>query len=613
MNVLGLSAFYHDSAAALVVDGEIASASQEERFSRLKHDNRFPENAINFALQYSGISVDDLDLVVFYEHPEKKFNRILSSTVQNFPSGFKHLLRTCERWVRNKSGIVSEIQEYFYRMSPEVDWQSKIYFSDHHLSHAASAFYPSPFPEASVLTIDGVGEWTTTAIYRGDGNELTAVYEIQYPQSLGLLYSAFTQYLGFKVNSGEYKVMGLAPYGEPKYANLIKDYLIEIKMDGSFKLNMKYFDFHVHDGMVNDQFLKLFGQPIRKPESPLLKFHTDVASSIQRVTNEIMLKLAHFAKKIVGSKNLCIAGGVGLNCVANGYILREKVFDNVYIQPSAGDSGGALGAALLGAKQCGELKRSHLKEYGSDGMKGTYLGPKFSHGEIKETLINLGARLQYYNDEDAFLDKIAKYIAENKVVGWFQGRMEFGPRALGARSILGNPMSSEMQSLMNLKIKYREGFRPFAPSVLLEDCQDYFELDVESPYMLLVATTRDKIRLAVEENSGLSINERLKQTRTTIPAVTHVDYSARIQTVDGKYNNKYFRLLKKFKELTGCSVLVNTSFNVRGEPIVCTPEDAYKCFMGTEMDVLAIDNFILLKEEQPEILRKDYKGTYGLD
>lgn len=613
MNVLGLSAFYHDSATALVVDGEIVSASQEERFSRLKHDNRFPENAINFVLQYSGISINDLDLVVFYEHPEKKFNRILSNTVQSFPRGLKHFLRTCTMWVRNKSGIVSEIQEYFYRKSPEVDWQSKIYFSDHHLSHAASAFYPSPFPEAAVLTIDGVGEWTTTAIYRGDGNELTAVYEIQYPQSLGLLYSAFTQYLGFKVNSGEYKVMGLAPYGEPKYVNLIKGHLIEIKTDGSFRLNMKYFDFNVHNRMINDQFEKLFGQPIRKPESPLHKFHTDVASSIQQVTNEIMLKLAYFAKEVVGSRNLCIAGGVGLNCVANGCILREKVFDNIWIQPSAGDAGGALGAALLGAKHCGELKRFHLSECGSDGMKGAYLGPEFSHNEIEETLINLGARLRYYNDENAFLDEIAKYIAENKVVGWFQGRMEFGPRALGARSILGNPMSSEMQSLMNLKIKYREGFRPFAPSVLLEDCQDYFELGVESPYMLLVATTRDKIRLAVEENNGLGINERLKQARTTLPAVTHVDYSARIQTVDGKYNNKYFRLLKKFKELTGCSVLVNTSFNVRGEPIVCTPEDAYRCFMGTEMDVLAIDNFILLKEEQPEILRKDYKGTYGLD
>lgn len=611
MRILGVSAFYHDSAAAVVEDGEIIAAAQEERFSRKKHDSRFPRHAIDYCLAAARAAPQDIDFVAFYDKPFVKFERLLETYIAFAPRGFQSFKMALPLWLREKlfqkSLLLKEMKAY----SADVDWSKRLLFAEHHFSHAASAFYPSPFNDAVVLTMDGVGEWATTSVAFGDDNQLTMQRELRFPHSLGLLYSAFTYYAGFKVNSGEYKLMGLAPYGEPKYVDLIFDRLIDLKQDGTFRLDQSYFDYCTGLRMTNAKFDQLFGGPARKPEELLTQRHMDIAASIQSVTEEIVLRLTRALARETGARNLCLAGGVALNCVANGKLLRDGRFDQIWIQPAAGDAGGALGAAL--AAYYSHKKNPRSLNGGGDAMSGSYLGPSFSQTEIERRLKSVGAKFETMAESDV-IEATAQDLANEKAVGWFQGRMEFGPRALGGRSILGDPRSDTMQKTLNLKIKYRESFRPFAPSVLREDVADWFELDGDSPYMLLVADVAEKHRRAMTaEQQALFGVDKLNVPRSSIPAVTHVDYSARIQTVHQETNPRYYALLSAFKRMTGCPVLVNTSFNVRGEPIVCTPEDAFGCFMGTEMDTLAIGDCYLRKENQDASLKHDYKEQFELD
>ena len=612
MKILGISAYYHDAAACLVVDGEIIAAAQEERFTRKKHDLNFPVNAIAYCLTYAKIKSKDIDYVVFYDKPFLKFERLLETYLAYAPRGFKSFATSMPIWLKDKlfqkSVITSALKDLWGK---DGKWEEKLLFSEHHLSHAASAFFPSPFERAAVLTMDGVGEYTTTSLAVGKGHELSVYKEIHFPHSVGLLYSAMTYYTGFKVNSGEYKVMGLAPYGEPKYAKLIKDHLIDIREDGSFALDMSYFDYCTGLTMTNEKFDALFGGPPRKQESTLTQREMDLAASVQIVVEEVVLKLAKGVARTTGEKNLCLAGGVALNCVANGKLLREKVFDRLWIQPAAGDAGGALGAAL-GAYHI-MLNQPRNVSSDIDAMKGSYLGPEFSQQDIIERLTRYGATFQTLT-EDKVVEQTARALANGKAVGWMNGRMEFGPRALGGRSIIADPRSPIMQKLLNLKVKYRESFRPFAPSVLREDVSQWFEIDDDSPYMLLVADVVKHKRLEMTaEDQALFGIDKLNVPRSEIPSVTHVDYSARVQTVHKETNSRYHALIKRFKELTGCPVIVNTSFNVRGEPIVCTPEDAFKCFMGTELDVLVVGNAFFDKSKQIEVLKSDYKADYDLD
>ena len=609
-SILGISAFYHDSAACIVQDGEIIAAAQEERFTRKKHDPNYPKNAINFVLNYSNLKLSEVDQIVFFEKPFLKFERLLETYVAFAPKGFVSFSKAMPLWIKEKlfqkNLLFNKLKEHDENFKSDEN----IYFSDHHLSHAASAFFPSPFEEAVVLTADGVGEWATTTVAVGKGNDLEVKKEIQFPHSLGLLYSAFTYYTGFKVNSGEYKLMGLAPYGSPIYQDKIKK-LIDVKDDGTFRLNQKYFNYATGLTMTNDKFHKLFGQEPRDPKKDqITQFHMDIASSIQHVTEEIMIKLAKGIRNEYGIKNLCLAGGVALNCVANGKILKEKIFDNVWIQPAAGDAGGSLGAALaLWHIEQGNIRKINK----NDSMKGSYLGCEFNQQQIEKELNSLGANFQTFEYE-SLIEKTAEFLANEKAIGWFQGRMEFGPRALGARSILGDPRSDKMQKNLNLKVKYRESFRPFAPSILREDLSKWFDLDVDSPYMLLVSdiNAEKKIEMTEQQKQLFGI-DKLNIKRSEIPAVTHVDYSARIQTVTKNTNKSYFDLITKFKEKTGCPVIVNTSFNVRGEPIVNTPTDAFNCFMGTELDYLVIGNCILNKNDQDPSLKKDYTKEFELD
>ena len=611
MNILGISAYYHDSAACLVVDGKIIAAAQEERFTRKKHDENFPVNAINYCLTEAGLSAQQIDYVVFYDKPFLKFERLFETYLAFAPKGFKSFATSLPVWVKDKlfqkSVILDALKDH---LDKTTDWSNKLLFSEHHLSHAASAFFPSPFEEAAVLTMDGVGEWATTSLAVGKGNTLNVTNEIHFPHSLGLLYSAMTYYTGFKVNSGEYKVMGLAPYGEPKYANLIKDHLIDIKEDGSFHLDMSYFNYCTGLTMTSDRFNDLFGAPPRKSESILGQREMDLAASIQAVTEEVVIKLAKGIKKSTGLNNLCLAGGVALNCVANGKLLRENVFDKIWIQPASGDAGGAVGAALAAYYLMLAQPRKVDKK---DSMQGSYLGPEFGQAEIEQRLSQAGAKFDVVSDTQ-LIEQTAQALADGLAVGWHQGRMEFGPRSLGARSIIADARSPTVQKQLNLKVKYRESFRPFAPSILREDVADWFEINTDSPYMLLVADVKKEKQLAMTEaQKQLFGIEKLNVPRSAIPAVTHVDYSARIQTVSKDTNPKYHALISKFKEITGCPVLVNTSFNVRGEPIVCSPEDAFNCLMGTDIDFLVVGNCILRKEQQNQALIKDYKNAYELD
>ena len=612
MNILGISAYYHDSAACLLKNGEIIAAAQEERFTRKKHDSNFPTHAINYCLKEAQIVASEIDNVVFYEKPFVKFERLLETYLAFAPRGFLSFIKAMPLWVKyklfQKSLIIKELQN---TLSPKVNWKDRLLFSEHHLSHAASAFYPSPFKRAAVLTLDGVGEWTTTSLAVGKDRDLTVIKEIHFPHSLGLLYSAFTYYTGFKVNSGEYKVMGLAPYGKPKYAKLIKEKLIMIASDGSFKMDMSYFNFATGLTMTNNKFNKLFGGPPRLPETKLTQRDMDLAASIQKVTEDIILRIAKNIAKETGERNLCLAGGVALNCVANGILLREKIFENIWIQPAAGDAGGALGAALTvwHMNQNGER---NLKK-NPDSMKGSYLGPEFSDSEIKNQLKSCGAIFKKFKKDD-LIDRVVSALVKKKAVGWMQGRMEFGPRALGARSIIADPRHSEMQKQLNLKVKYRESFRPFAPSVLSEHVSEWFELDENSPYMLIVAgVKKQKLRKMTTREENLFGIEKLNIKRSSIPAITHVDYSARIQTVHKNLNPFFHALISGFKEKTGCPLIINTSFNIRGEPIVCSPKDAFKCFMGTNLDLLAIGTYLLFKEDQHEYLKENYRDKYTLD
>ncbi len=611
MRILGISAFYHDSAAALIADGRIVAAAQEERFTRKKHDERFPSSAIDYCLGEGRVRLSDIDHVVFYDKPFIKFERLLETYLAFAPRGFASFRRAIPLWIKEKLFQKSLIKAQFKEHAPDYDWDKKLLFAEHHQSHAASAFFPSPFEEAAILTMDGVGEWATTSQGVGRGNTMTMTKEIHFPHSLGLLYSAFTYYTGFKVNSGEYKVMGLAPYGEPRFAQAILDHLIDLKPDGTFRLDLSYFDYCTGLKMTNDRFDALFGGPARRPEDRLTQREMDLAASVQAVTEEVVLRLARAAAVETGLRNLCLAGGVALNCVANGKILRDGCFERIWIQPAAGDAGGALGAALAAYYQfAGQPRRVDST---ADSMNGAYLGPEPSQGEIEKSLSAAGARFEVM-DEPQLIGAAADALAEGKAVGWYQGRMEFGPRALGARSILGDARSPGMQSLLNLKVKYRESFRPFAPSVLREDVAEWFELDADSPYMLLVAGVRGKHRRAMsEEEKKLFGIAKLNVPRSEIPAVTHVDYSARVQTVHRETHKRYHALLSAFKARTGCPVIVNTSFNVRGEPLVCSPEDAFRCFMGTEIEVLAIGNCFLRKERQDPSLKVSYEGTFELD
>jgi carbamoyltransferase len=610
--ILGISAYYHDSAAALLSKGEILAAVQEERFSRKKHDARFPQHAIRYCLTEADVRLLDLDQIVFYDKPLVKFERLLETYLSYAPNGFRSFLAAMPVWLKEKLYLKSTLRRELAALAGCKEAElPPLFFNEHHRSHAASAFYPSPFEKAAVMCLDGVGEWATTSIWRGEGNHLEPVWEIDFPHSLGLLYSAFTYYTGFKVNSGEYKLMGLAPYGEPKYVDLILDHLLDLKDDGTFRLDMRYFNYATGLTMTNERFAKLFGGPARKAESEVTQREMDIARSIQEITEEIVLRLARTVHRELGYDYLCLAGGVALNCVANGRILREGPFKDIWIQPAAGDAGGALGAALTTWHDYHDAPR---QVNGNDSMAGSYLGPRYSEGDIRDQLDALGAKYQILNDEQ-LMPRLAEILADEHVVGWFQGRMEFGPRALGGRSIIGDPRSPKMQSVMNLKIKYRESFRPFAPSVLRGEVANYFELDHDSPYMLLVAPVKKELRKEMtDEEHRLFGIEKLHVPRSTIPAVTHVDYSARVQTVDEHTNPRYFQLLKAFQAATGCAVLVNTSFNVRGEPIVCTPEDAYRCFMRTEMDYLVVENFLLAKTDQPEWEKDDsWKEEFELD
>lgn len=587
--ILGISAFYHDSAACLLRNGEILAAAQEERFSRKKHDHRFPALAIEYCLSEAEISTEDLTHVAFYDKPWLKFERLLETYLMVAPAGLPSFIKSMPLWLKEKLWMGETIKK-------EIGFSDELFFPEHHQSHAASAFFPSPFERAAILTIDGVGEWATATWGTGSDNKIDLQFELRFPHSLGLLYSAFTYYTGFRVNSGEYKIMGLAPYGEPRYVQAILDNLIDLKDDGSFRMNMKYFNYCQGLTMTSSAFHDLFGGPPRKPESKISQREMDLARSIQAVSEEVILRMARHVRKETSEKNLCLAGGVALNCVANGRILEERIFENIWIQPAAGDAGGALGAVMFVWHQVLENSRTPS----AAAQKGSYLGPAFRSETISHWLNRDSIPYNRVNDEKERYSLLADLLASGKVIGWFNGRMEFGPRALGGRSIVGDARNSEMQTKMNLKIKYRESFRPFAPSVLAEDASDYFELDVESPYMLLVAPVREDRKVALAEaDQELFGIEKLKVRRSDIPAVTHVDYSARVQTVDGKFNKAFYDLLSTFKEKTGSAVLINTSFNVRGEPIVCTPEDAFNCFMNTEMDVLVLEDLVLYKEEQP--------------
>jgi carbamoyltransferase len=609
MRILGISAFYHDSAAAVIEDGRIVAAAQEERFTRKKHDASFPHNAIAYCLEATGAKLADIDHVAFYDKPFLKFERLLETYIALAPQGFRSFQMAIPLWLKEKLFQKSLLRKQL-RAFDEDFASERLLFTEHHLSHAASAFFPSPFEKAVVLTMDGVGEWATTSAATGEGNRLDIFQEIHFPHSLGLLYSAATYYTGFKVNSGEYKVMGLAPYGEPKYAQRILDHLIDLKPDGSFRLDMSYFDYCTGLTMTNERFAKLFGQPVRSPDQLLTPFHMDVAASIQAVLEEAVLRLTRALAQRSGARNLCLAGGVALNCVANGKVLRDGKFDQIWIQPAAGDAGGAVGAALAAYHQFKGEKRTVIP---TDAMSGAFLGPEFAQGDIERRLTAAGALFEVL-DEDAMIETTAKALADQLAIGWFQGRMEFGPRSLGARSILGDPRSASMQKNLNLKVKYRESFRPFAPAVLREDVADWFELDSDSPYMLIVADVNDARRrsMTTEEQALFGI-DKLNVARSDIPAVTHVDYSARVQTVSRDTNPRFHQLLTRFKALTGCAVLVNTSFNVRGEPIVCTPEDAFRCFMGNELDMLVVGNCVLRKGEQNPELRQDYSAAFELD
>jgi carbamoyltransferase len=609
MRILGISAFYHDSAAALVEDGRVVAAAQEERFTRKKHDASFPSNAISYCLEVAGASLTDIDHTAFYDKPFLKFERLLETYIALAPHGFRSFQMAIPLWLKEKLFQKNLLRKKLREFDEDFD-PGKLLFTEHHLSHAASAFFPSPFEKAAVLTMDGVGEWATTSAAIGEGNALEIFQEIHFPHSLGLLYSAATYYTGFKVNSGEYKVMGLAPYGEPKYAKLMLDNLVDLKPDGSFRLDMSYFDYCTGLTMTNERFEKLFGAPVRGPDQLLTPFHMDVAASIQAVLEEAVLRLTRSLAGRTGARNLCLAGGVALNCVANGKVLRDGKFENIWIQPAAGDAGGAVGAALAAYHQFKGQPRSIAV---GDGMAGAFLGPAFSQAEIERRLSAAGAHFSILS-EDEMIAQTAKALSDQLAVGWFQGRMEFGPRSLGARSILGDPRSPAMQKNLNLKVKYRESFRPFAPAVLREDVAAWFELDSDSPYMLIVADVReDKRRAMSAEEQALFGIDKLNIARSEIPAVTHVDYSARIQTVNAVTNPLFHRLLTQFKALTGCPVVVNTSFNVRGEPIVCTPQDAFRCFMGNELDLLVVGNCVLWKPEQNPALKQDYSSAFELD
>ena len=613
MYILGFSAYYHDSAACLVRNGEIIAAAQEERFTRKKHDSAFPNHAIDYCLKEAGIVSHQVDYIVFYDKPFLKFERLLETYLAFAPKGLRSFITSMPVWLKDKlfqKRVITDALKDLW--GKDIHWEGRLLFSEHHLSHAASAFFPSPFESAAVLTMDGVGEWTTTSLAIGQGNKLEVVKEIHFPHSLGLLYSAMTYYTGFKVNSGEYKVMGLAPYGKPVYVDLIKKHLIDIKEDGSFALDMSYFNYCTGLTMTSKKFDDVFGGPPRQPESELTQREMDLAASVQAVTEEVVTKLAKGIAKSTGKKNLCLAGGVALNCVANGKILREKIFENIWIQPAAGDAGGAVGAAL-GAYYIMLNQPRVIDKNFLDGMKGSYLGPEFNQDQIEKELTQCGAMYTSYSSEEV-VAKTAQALADGKAIGWMNGRMEFGPRSLGGRSILADPRSLLMQKQLNLKVKYRESFRPFAPSVLREDVSEWFDLDTDSPYMLLVAdVSKSKQRTMTPEEEALFGIKKLNVLRSSIPSVTHVDYSARVQTVHEQSNPHYWRLLHSFKELTGCPILVNTSFNVRGEPIVCSPSDAFRCFMGTELDVLVVGNAFLYKEEQSETLVMDYKNLYELD
>ncbi len=611
--ILGLSAFYHDSAAALVVGGDIVAAAQEERFTRIKHDYHFPKHAVDFCLKEAGITPEDLDYVVFYDKPLQKFDRLLETYLAYAPAGLQSFLAAMPLWLKTKLYLPREI-----RQALDGRFNRRIAFTGHHESHAASAFFPSPYDEAAVLTIDGVGEWDTATIGHGKSNKLEILKTLHFPHSLGLLYSAFTYFTGFRVNSGEYKLMGLAPYGEPKYVDLILNKLIDLKEDGSLAMDMRYFNYCEGLTMTSPEFDTLFGGPPRPAESPITQREMDLAASIQVVTEEAVLRMAKEARRLTGAKYLCLAGGVALNCVANGKLLRSKIFDDIWIQPAAGDAGGALGAALFVHHH---LLDGPRQPNGKDAERGSLLGPKFSNEEIRATLDAQNIKYTYHAEEPKLLEAVARAMAEGKVVGWFQGRMEFGPRALGSRSIIGDARSEEMQATMNLRIKFRESFRPFAPCVLREDVSEYFDLAEESPYMLLVAPVKKELwcELTTEQKRLMKdpdLRKRVNVRRSSIPAVTHVDMSARIQTVDEERHGRYYRLIKEFKRQTGCSVIINTSFNIRGEPIVCTPQDAYRCLVNTDMDVLVLENCVLYRADQPAIdpaIRKQYMESFKLD
>ncbi len=621
MVILGISAFYHDSAAAIIRDGDIVAAAQEERFTRKKHDASFPKKAVEFCLEQAGVSMEEVDNIVFFEKPFVKFERLMETYLAFAPRGYLSFKTAIPVWLKEKlfqkKMLTDLLAETAFGEKPSKDQKklikSKLLFSEHHLSHAASAFYPSPFDKAVVLTMDGVGEWASTSVSVGNGKDLQITKEIHFPHSLGLLYSAMTYYTGFKVNSGEYKIMGLAPYGEPKYADLIMDNLIDVKEDGSFRLNQDYFDYATGLTMTNKKFDELFGGPARTSETQITQREMDLAASVQVVTEEVVRRIVKNLKaEHPDIDNLCLAGGVALNCVANGKILKEGYFKNIWIQPAAGDAGGSLGAALAAYHLHHNMERRNTNQ--TDTMKGSYLGPVFDDNDIEKRLSEAGAKFTRLASEDEMIDETAKALADEKAIGWFQGRMEFGPRALGGRSILGDPRSPSMQKNLNLKVKYRESFRPFAPSVLRDDVSEWFDLNEDSPYMLLVAPVNDnKCTEMTEEQNKLFGIDKLNIPRSEIPAVTHVDYSARVQTVHKETNPKYHALISKFKDLTGCPVIVNTSFNVRGEPIVCTPEDAFRCFMGTEMDMLVVGNCVLKKEEQDPALAADYKDAFELD
>ncbi len=613
MKILGISAYYHDAAACLLESGDITAAAQEERFTRKKHDAQFPRHAIDYCLAEAGVSITGLDAVVFYDKPLVKFERLIETYIADAPRGFRSFLTAMPIWLKEKLYLKSLLKKELADLAGSSKKAlPQLLFAEHHQSHAASAFFPSPFDEAAVLCMDGVGEWATTSVWLGKGNQLTPLWQIDFPHSLGLLYSAFTYFTGFKVNSGEYKLMGLAPYGTPRHVDVIRDHLIDIKADGTFRLQMDYFDYATGLRMTNEKFSALFGREPRAPESALTQDDMDIAASVQAVTEEIVLKIAQTIHRETAVDHLCLAGGVSLNCVANGRLLREGPFKRLWVQPAAGDAGGALGCALAVWHQYADKPRQ--SSGAMDRMRGAYLGPSFSSDEISAALDQLGAEYHVHRDEDLF-SLLAELLDQGKVLGWFQGRMEFGPRALGARSIIGDPRKTDMQSVMNLKIKYRESFRPFAPAVLSERVADYFDQTTESPYMLLVANVQNDRRKIVEPSDGTLFGiEQLKQIRSEIPAVTHVDYSARLQTVHRDTNPRFHALLEAFDAKTGCPVVVNTSFNVRGEPIVCSPADAYRCFMRTEMDCLVVENYLLLKKEQPQWTEQgDWRHEFELD